>query len=464
MYAPTTTAVPRPTLWEKVLAKPPPGSNLVSLDRDRDLAGDAVPARRHLDGAGTNFSLFSEVADGRAVPVRRRRHRGAAVALDGGRRVLLARLPPTEVRPASATATACTARGTPTSGQRCNPAKLLLDPYAKAIEGEVDWDQACFSYDAVGERVRQPQRRRQRPARPQGRRAQPVLRLGRRPPRPTRRCTRRSSTRCTSRASRPPPDIPEQLRGTYAGLAHPAAIDYLTVARRHRGRAAAGPPVRARRPPGRAGPAQLLGLQLDRLLRPAQRATRRRARPGRAGHRVQGDGARAARGRHRGDPRRRLQPHRRGQPPRARSLSFKGIDNAAYYRLVADDRRHYYDTTGTGNSLNVRHPHVLQLIMDSLRYWVTEMHVDGFRFDLAADAGPAAPRGRSTVGVLRPDPAGPGRQPGQADRRAVGRRRGRLPGRQLPAAWSEWNGKYRDTVRDFWRGDAGDRRRARAPG
>ena len=65
-------------------------------------------------------------------------------------------------------------------------------------------------------------------------------------------------------------------------------------------------------------------------------------------------------------------------------LSFKGIDNAAYYRLVDGDRRFYYDTTGTGNSLNMRHPHVLQLIMDSLRYWVTEMHVDGFRFDLAS--------------------------------------------------------------------------------
>ena len=72
------------------------------------------------------------------------------------------------------------------------------------------------------------------------------------------------------------------------------------------------------------------------------------------------------------------------------TLSFKGIDNAAYYRLVDDDRRFYIDYTGTGNSLNVRHPHVLQLIMDSLRYWVTEMHVDGFRFDLAADAGPAS--------------------------------------------------------------------------
>ena len=116
------------------------------------------------------------------------------------------------------------------------------------------------------------------------------------------------------------------------------------------------------------------------------------------------------------------------------TLSFKGIDNAAYYRLVEDDQRYYMDYTGTGNSLNVRHPHSLQLIMDSLRYWVTEMHVDGFRFDLAADAGPRVLRRRPAVDVLRARAAGPGRQPGEADRRAVGRRPRRLPGRRLPAA------------------------------
>ena len=95
---------------------------------------------------------------------------------------------------------------------------------------------------------------------------------------------------------------------------------------------------------------------------------------------------------------------------------------------------YYMDYTGTGNSLNVRHPHSLQLIMDSLRYWVTEMHVDGFRFDLAVDPGPRVLRRRPAVHVLRTRAAGPGRLPGQADRRAVGRRPRRLPGRQLPAA------------------------------
>ena len=116
------------------------------------------------------------------------------------------------------------------------------------------------------------------------------------------------------------------------------------------------------------------------------------------------------------------------------TLSFRGIDNAAYYRLVDDDKQYYMDYTGTGNSLNVGHPHSLQLIMDSLRYWVTEMHVDGFRFDLAVDAGPRVLRRRPAVRVLRTGATGSDRQPGEADRRAVGRRPGRLPGRQLPAA------------------------------
>ena len=112
-------------------------------------------------------------------------------------------------------------------------------------------------------------------------------------------------------------------------------------------------------------------------------------------------------------------------------LSFKGVDNASYYRLMPEDPHHYMDFTGTGNSLNPVHPSVLRLIMDSLRYWVTECHVDGFRFDLAS----ALARELYDVdrlALLRHHPPGPRAQPGQADRRAVGRRPGRLPGRQLP--------------------------------
>ena len=135
------------------------------------------------------------------------------------------------------------------------------------------------------------------------------------------------------------------------------------------------------------------------------------------------------------------------------TLSMRGIDNAAYYRLVDDDKRYYMDYTGTGNSLNVRHPHSLQLIMDSLRYWVTEMHVDGFRFDLASTLAREfydVDRLSTFFELVQQDPTvsqvkliaepwdvGPGGY-------QVG---------NFPPQWTEWNGKYRDTVRDFWRGE-----------
>ena len=135
------------------------------------------------------------------------------------------------------------------------------------------------------------------------------------------------------------------------------------------------------------------------------------------------------------------------------TLSFRGIDNGAYYRLVEDDKRYYMDYTGTGNSFNVRHPHSLQLIMDSLRYWVTEMHVDGFRFDLAATLAREfydVDRLSTFFELVQQDPVvsqvkliaepwdiGPGGY-------QVG---------NFPPQWTEWNGKYRDTVRDFWRGE-----------
>jgi len=136
-------------------------------------------------------------------------------------------------------------------------------------------------------------------------------------------------------------------------------------------------------------------------------------------------------------------------------LSLKGIDNAAYYRLMDDEPQYYRDYTGTGNSLNVRHPHSLQLIMDSLRYWVTEMHVDGFRFDLAAtlarefydvdrlsaffDLVQQDPIVSQVKLIAEPWDIGPGGY-------QVG---------NFPPQWTEWNGKYRDTVRDFWRGEEG---------
>jgi hypothetical protein len=200
------------------------------------------------------------------------------------------------------------------------------------------------------------------------------------------------------------------------------------------------------------GPAQLLGLQHDRLLRAARRVRARgqgRWRRSRSSRSWCG----AARSRHRGDPRRRLQPHRRGQPPRPDAVASAGIDNAAYYRLVPDDPTAYVDYTGTGNSLE--HAPPARAAADHGQPAVLGRGDARRRLPLRPrrDARPRAARRRPAVGVLRPDPAGPGGQPGEADRRAVGRRRGRLPGRQLPAAVVRVERPYRDCVRDFWRGE-----------
>ena len=134
------------------------------------------------------------------------------------------------------------------------------------------------------------------------------------------------------------------------------------------------------------------------------------------------------------------------------TLSFRGIDNAAYYRLVDDDRRYYMDTTGTGNSLLMRHPHVLQMIMDSLRYWVLDMHVDGFRFDLAATLARQfyeVDRLSAFFDLVQQDPV-VSQVKLIAEPWDVGD--GGYQVGNFPPLWSEWNGKYRDTIRDFWRG------------
>ena len=135
------------------------------------------------------------------------------------------------------------------------------------------------------------------------------------------------------------------------------------------------------------------------------------------------------------------------------TLCFRGIDNNAYYRLVDGDRSHYYDTTGTGNSLLMRHPHVLQLIMDSLRYWVTDMHVDGFRFDLAATLARQfheVDRLSAFFDVVQQDPI-VSQVKLIAEPWDLGE--GGYQVGNFPPLWTEWNGKYRDTVRDFWRGE-----------
>ena len=262
----------------------------------RSLAGTPLPARRHLGRRGRQLRAVLRARRGRrAVPVRRHRPARAAAR---------SRCPSAPTRsgtaicprrgPGSSTAIACTARTSPSEGHRFNPNKLLLDPYARNIVGALRWSDALFGY------TRRPQARG------------PVVR----PPRQRRAACRsagssipRSPGATTGRRDVPwhdtviyelhvrgftmrHPDVPPALRGTYAGLATAPVIEHLQAPRRHHGRADAGARVRRRPPPGRAGPAQLLGLQHDRLLR-ARRALFRVGQ----GERVQDDGEDAARGR-----------------------------------------------------------------------------------------------------------------------------------------------------------------------
>jgi isoamylase len=249
------------------------------------------------------------------------------------------------------------------------------------------------------------------------------------------------------------PDVPQALRGTYAGLAHPVMIDHLR---------ALGVTAVELMPVHeylndhhlqQKGLSNYWGYNTIAYLAP-HHAYAAQERPGNqvqefkamvrdlhnAGIEVILDVVynHTAEGNHMGP-----------------TLSMRGIDNAAYYRLVENDERYYMDYTGTGNSLNVRNPHTLQLIMDSLRYWVTEMHVDGFRFDLAStlarefydvdrlsvffDLVQQDPVISQVKLIAEPWDVGPGGY-------QVG---------NFPPLWSEWNGKYRDTVRDFWRGEPG---------
>ena len=144
-------------------------------------------------------------------------------------------------------------------------------------------------------------------------------------------------------------------------------------------------------------------------------------------------------------------------------LSFRGVDNPTYYRLVADNARYYMDYTGTGNSLNVRHPQVLKLIMDSLRYWIQEMHVDGFRFDLAATLARElhdVDRLSAFFDIIHQDPV-ISQVKLIAEPWDVGD--GGYQVGNFPAGWAEWNGRYRDTVRRYWKSDEGQLVRSRLP-
>jgi isoamylase len=340
----------------------------------------------------------------------------------------------------------------PARGLRCNPAKLLLDPYAKATDGQLVWGDQLLGYPPGDPGGRSDSD--SAPLVPRSLVAGSAFGWGNdRPARTPYRDTviYELHVKGFTQTRR---DVPPQLRGTYAGLAYPPVIEYL-----------AGLGVTAvellpvhqyvnTRELSTTGRTQYWGYNTIGFFAPhdGYSAAVRAGQPGgqiaefqamvkalhAAGLEVLLDVVfnHTAEGSHLGP-----------------TLCFRGLDNPAYYRLVPGDLSRYADTTGTGNSVNTDSPTCLRLITDALRYWLTEMHVDGFRFDLATTLGRSHgsfDRLAAFFDIVAQDPvisrAKLIAEPwdiGQPDSYGVG---------SFPARWSEWNGRYRDTVRDFWRG------------
>ncbi len=415
--------------------------------------GSAYPLGATFDGSGTNFSLFSEVAERVELCLidvdpagNRSETRVDLTEVDGY--VWHGYLP--EVQPGQAYGYRVHGPWDPAQGLRCNPNKLLLDPYAKATLGQVDWDQSLFGYDFDDPGTRNDEDSLDRTM--LGVVVNPYFDWeGDRPPRTPYAETVIYEAHVKGLTATHP-GVPESLRGTYAGLAHDAVVDHLqklgvTAVELMPVHQFVHDDVLLQR-----GLRNYWGYNTIGFFAPHDEYAGATAVPGQqvqefkamvralhdAGIEVILDVVynHTAEGNHLGP-----------------TLSFKGIDNPAYYRLVEDDRQYYMDYTGTGNTLNVGNPHSLQLIMDSLRYWVTEMHVDGFRFDLAAALAREfyeVDRLAAFFELVQQDPVvsqvkliaepwdvGPGGY-------QVG---------NFPPLWTEWNGKYRDTVRDFWRGE-----------
>ena len=409
--------------------------------------GRPYPLGAAYDGGGTNFSLFSEVAEKVEL----------CLYDDGGNeeRVVLDEIDAScwhgylpSVAPGQRYGYRVHGPWAPEAGQRCNPAKLLLDPYAKAIEGQVVWAQACFPYNFGDENSRNdddsaafvPRSVVHNPYFDWGNDRPPDIQLNE---------SVIYEVHVKGFTARHP-DIPEAKRGTYAGLGHPAAIEYLTG----------------------LGVTAVELLPVHQFIHDAHLVERRLrnywgynsigflaphneyAAGGQRGEQVAEFKA-MVRALHEAGIEVILDVvynHTAEGSHMGPILSMKGIDNAAYYRL-ADDPRFYYDTTGTGNSLNVGHPHTLQLIMDSLRYWAIEMHVDGFRFDLAASLARQfheVDRLSAFFDLIQQDPV-VSQVKLIAEPWDIGE--GGYQVGNFPALWSEWNGQYRDTVRDFWRGE-----------
>ena len=338
----------------------------------------------------------------------------------------------------------------PMHGRRCNPNKLLLDPYAKAIEGNIDGDESLFSYwfkspddtSAMNDLDSAAHTMKSAVINPYfdwGNDQHPYISYH-------DSVIYEAHVRGMTNLNM---DVPPDIRGTYAGLAYPSVIEYLKKL---------GVTAIELMPIHQfvndsflqeKGLSNYWGYNTIGFFAPHNAYSS----SGERGEQVNEFKSMVKAYHHAGmevilDV---VYNHTAEGNHMGPTLSFKGIDNASYYRLVEGDQQHYFDTTGTGNSLLMRSPHALQLITDSLRYWVTEMHVDGFRFDLAATLArqfQEVDKLSAFFDIVEQDPI-ISRVKLIAEPWDLGSGGYQVGG--FPSSWSEWNGRYRDTVRDFWR-------------
>jgi glycogen operon protein len=426
-------------------------------------SGQPVPLGATWDGEGVNFALFSDHASSVELCLFAPPPSGALP--EAGPEI--ARIPMTErsgdvwhaylpdVRPGQHYGYRVHGLWAPAEGHRFNPHKLLVDPYARALSAEVRWNDVLYGYDRASDPVGSaPDSRDSAFAVPKSVVIDPTFSWGDDlPPRvPWNRCV---LYECHVKGmTKLHPEVPSEHQGTYLGLSSEPVIDHLlslgvtAVNLLPVQQSAIDPFVSGRKLTNYWGYNTLAFFAPDL----------RFGSPGAGPEAVVGEFKSMTKALHRAGIEVILDVvynHTAEGGSLGPTLSFRGIDNASYYRLKPEDRRENVDFTGTGNTWNIVHPRALQMVLDSLRYWVTEMHVDGFRFDLAPVLGREAeamsPKARFFE-VVRQDPVlsqvklvaepwdlGPG-------------------GYQLgafPFGWSEWNGRYRDTVRRFWRGDSG---------
>ncbi len=335
----------------------------------------------------------------------------------------------------------------PSTGVRCNSDKLLIDPYAKAVDGEVVWGQEPYGYRLESDDLT-PDHTDSASAMPKAIVTDPAFDWGSdHPPRHRWADTVIYETHVKGLTWQHP-DVPPEQRGTFSGVAHPAMLEHFT---RLGITAVELMPVHQFIHDHRL---QKLGLRNYWGYNSIGYLAPHNGYASRPGHRVVSEFKAMVRSLHRAGIEVILDVvynHTAEGGHLGPTLSFRGIDNPSYYRLMEDDPRLYSDSTGTGNSLNVRNPHVLQLMMDSLRYWVLDMHVDGFRFDLAASLARQfheVDRLSAFFDIIQQDPV-ISQVKLIAEPWDVGD--GGYQVGNFPPLWSEWNGKYRDSVRDYWR-------------